>query len=212
VSRDVLVVCCPAQCASAGLLILLGLAFAPVFCAAGIGPGPRPSAADAAHAVSPTQLKAGRQAFATVASVLTHPRCQNCHPSGDAPLQFADSKPHFMNVQRGDDGRGRPGQRCVSCHGQQNLPGLHMPPGVASEWRLAPREMAFQGKTPDELAEGLAASGMSGRELLRHVEDDPLVLYGWSPGDGRGPVSVGHDAFVSAFETWVEAGMPRPSE
>jgi hypothetical protein len=44
------------------------------------------------------------------------------------------------------------------------------------------------------------------------VEEDPLVLYGWSPGDGRGPVSVGHDDFVEAFETWVQAGMPRPSE
>jgi len=28
----------------------------------------------------------GLVAFETVRTVLQHPRCQNCHPSGDAPL------------------------------------------------------------------------------------------------------------------------------
>ena len=40
-------------------------------------------------------------AFRTVASVLTSPRCLNCHSSYDGPLQGDDHHPHAMNVRRG---------------------------------------------------------------------------------------------------------------
>ena len=36
-----------------------------------------------------------------------HPRCMNCHPSGDVPLQGDDSHLHVQNVKRGDDGQGK---------------------------------------------------------------------------------------------------------
>jgi hypothetical protein len=36
----------------------------------------------------------GRIAFETVRAVLQHPRCQNCHPEGDAPLQGDDGHAH----------------------------------------------------------------------------------------------------------------------
>src|SRR6201996_7971632 len=45
-------------------------------------------------------------AFMSVYKVLMSPRCMNCHPSGDAPLQGDDSHIHTMNVKRGVDGKG----------------------------------------------------------------------------------------------------------
>src|SRR5262245_4652340 len=49
---------------------------------------------------------ASRAAFLEVYKVLMHPRCLNCHPSGDAPLQGDESHPHIQNVRRGKDGKG----------------------------------------------------------------------------------------------------------
>ena len=48
----------------------------------------------------PEQNPEGIQAFQQVYQVLQHPRCLNCHPSGDAPLQNEDSQPHAMNISR----------------------------------------------------------------------------------------------------------------
>jgi len=52
-------------------------------------------------------------AFATVQRVLQHAGCQNCHVSGDAPLQFDAGLPHQMKVVRGPDGHGAPGLPCL---------------------------------------------------------------------------------------------------
>ena len=94
---------------------------------------------------------AGLQAFDTVYAVLTHPRCMNCHPAGDRPLQFDDSRSHALNVQRGPDDRGRVGMRCTTCHQQANHDSPHLPPG-SPVWRLAPKAQAFEGRSPRELA------------------------------------------------------------
>ena len=50
---------------------------------------------------------ASRAAFLEVYKVLMHPRCMNCHPTGDVPLQGDDSHLHAQNVQRGPDGKGK---------------------------------------------------------------------------------------------------------
>src|SRR5215472_16276986 len=60
--------------------------------------------------------------FEIVRSVLQDPRCQNCHPAIDRPLQTDQSVPHTMNVQRGPDGHGLPGAHCGTCHGKANPP------------------------------------------------------------------------------------------
>jgi hypothetical protein len=41
---------------------------------------------------------ASKAAFKEAYKVLMHPRCMNCHPMGDAPLQGDDSHPHTMSV------------------------------------------------------------------------------------------------------------------
>ncbi len=95
------------------------------------------------------------RAFETVRSVLQHPRCQNCHIPGDAPLQFDAGLRHTQNVVRGAKGHGATAMECATCHQTQNSPesyGVNAPPG-APTWHLPPPEtkMVFIDLSPREL-------------------------------------------------------------
>jgi hypothetical protein len=158
----------------------------------------------------------GLEAFETVRAVLQHPRCQNCHVPGEAPLQFDEGRVHAQEVLRGAEGKGAPGLPCSTCHGTANPPasyGAHMPPG-APNWHLPPpeRKMVFIGLSSGELCRNLkdeSSNGGKNRDaLVRHVASDKLVLWGWNPGVGRDPVSIPHDQFVAKFKQWVAAGAP----
>jgi hypothetical protein len=158
-------------------------------------------------------------AFQTVKAVLQDPRCQNCHPAIDAPLQGDESRVHDQNIQRGPAGRGAPGAECTTCHGVANLPpsyGSNVPPGVSAGWHMPPpdQRMVFVGMSSRELCEGLKDRSRNGGKdfpaLVKHVSSDPLVLWGWAPGTGRKPVQIPHDRFVAEFKTWAAAGGPCP--
>jgi mono/diheme cytochrome c family protein len=159
--------------------------------------------------------KASQAAFLEAYKVFMHPRCMNCHPDGDAPLQGDDSHVHAQNVRRGPDGKGLYALKCANCHQDANLPGEHMPPGNPN-WHLLPPEtpMVFQGRSPRELAEQLVDpkrnGGKSLEQLLHHVSKDPLVMWGWNPGDGRTKPPLTHDEFAAAMRTWIENGAVAP--
>ncbi len=185
------------------------LLLSPVVPLALLACGPRPSAEEHAQAVA---------AFASVQQVFQHPRCQNCHIPGDAPLQFDAGLPHAMQVARGPEGHGAPGLPCATCHAESNPPasyGPNTPPG-APHWGLPPPEhkMAWIGLAPAALCETIkdrkANGGRDFDALIKHVSEDKLVLWGWSPGHGRAPVSVPHDQFVARFTQWAAAGGPCP--
>lgn len=152
------------------------------------------------------------EAFRTVARVLRHPRCLNCHPSGDVPRVGDDAHLHLMNVQRGPHDHGVPGARCSTCHQSRNqdLAGI---PG-APHWGLAPRAMGWEGLDDHALAEQLKDRDRNGdrslQDLLHHMEQDPLVLWGWAPDRGRTPVPIAHDDFVRALRVWIETGAVSP--
>jgi hypothetical protein len=160
----------------------------------------------------------GLVAFETVRGVLQHARCQNCHPAGDVPLQGDDSHPHPQNIQRGADGKGMIGARCTTCHGPGNPPdsyGRNVPPGASTGWRMPKPEekLVFVGVSPRALCEHVrdpAHNGGMDAAKLRHHLDDPLVTWGWNPGFGRTPIPVPREAFLDAFTTWMNAGMPCP--
>ncbi len=76
-----------------------------------------------AYAQTAADAAASARAFVKASQVFFHPRCVNCHPAGDAPLQGDESRPHAMNVKRGPDGQGTKGVRCSNCHQTKNLPG-----------------------------------------------------------------------------------------
>ena len=150
-------------------------------------------------------------AFLTAYPVFMHPRCRNCHPAGDVPLQGEDSHLHAQNVTRGPDGKGLYALKCANCHGLANPPGEHMPPGNPN-WHLTPvtMRMTFEGRTPAELARQLQDpkqnGGKSLEQLIHHVEEDPLVLGGWSPGLGRSTPPISHKEFTTKLREWVDKG------
>jgi len=160
----------------------------------------------------------GLVAFETVRTVLQHPRCQNCHPAGDAPLQGDDSHAHQQNVQRGPEGRGVVGMECTTCHGPANPSskyGEHIPPGNAEGWHMPTPAMklVFVGVAPRALCEQIkdpARNGGKDLAALRKHLDSPLVTWGWDPGFGRAAVPIARDQFLAAWETWAKAGTPCP--
>ena len=157
---------------------------------------------------------ASRAAFLEVYKVLMHPRCMNCHPKGDRPLQGNDSHLHMMNVKRGETGTGKYALKCGNCHQEKNLAGANMPPGNPN-WHLPPAKMrmVFQGKTAHELALQLVDpkqnGGQSMQQLLLHASDD-LVLWGWNPGDGRAKPPLTHEEFEKQWRIWIENGAAAP--
>jgi mono/diheme cytochrome c family protein len=158
---------------------------------------------------------ASRAAFLEAYKVFMHPRCMNCHPSGDVPLQGDDSHLHVQNVKRGPDGKGLYALKCANCHQEANLPGANMPPGNPN-WRLPKAEMplVFQGKSPAELARQLKDpkqnGGKSLEQLLQHVSEDKLVLGGWDPGDGRTKPPLTYAEFAAKVREWIEKGAAIP--
>ena len=159
-----------------------------------------------------TSVKAFMEAY----TVLKHPRCMNCHPAGDVPLQGEDSHIHTMLPQRGLDGKGVYAMKCNNCHQPTNTPGLHTPPGNPN-WHLPPAamKMVFEGKSPRELAQQLLDPARNGHktkeQLIEHVTSDGLVLGGWNPGEGRSLPPLSHKDFASKFKTWIETGAYIPS-
>ena len=168
-----------------------------------------------AYAQAKNDSAASARAFRKAYDVLLHPRCLNCHPNGNQPLVGDESEPHPMNIQRGPKGMGEKGLWCSTCHQGKNLPGMHMPPG-APGWQLptADMPMVFQGKTPKQLCEQMKDPAKNGNrtpeQVVEHVREAPIVLWGWNPGEGRTPVSISHVEFVKHMTDWVKKGAACP--
>jgi len=179
-------------------------------------PPPAGASADTVKASPFRDEAASRAAFLAAYPVFMHPRCMNCHPAGDVPLQGEDSHPHLQNVKRGPDGRGLYALRCPNCHQAQNPSAGGMPPGHP-EWRLPPANMRIilQGKTPAELARQLKDPKQNGgktlEKIIKHVSDDSLVRQsGWSPMEGKSKPPLTHDEFATKIREWIEKGAAVP--
>jgi hypothetical protein len=155
---------------------------------------------------------ADRHPFDAIGQTLSSPRCMNCHPRGDRPMQGPGVRPHPMNVQRGRDDRGRVAMRCTGCHGDRNnertgIPGVH-------DWRLAPATMGWVGRSAPELCRMLKDRKANGNRdieaLAAHMTSDPFILWAWHAGRDRAPPPLPFDAYRSAVQRWVAAGAPCP--
>src|SRR5688500_10259130 len=95
------------------------------------------------------QVETSSTSFGAIAAVLQSPRCMNCHPAGEAPLQTDESRPHKQNIQRVFSSLGG---SCMTCHQEATMPGANLPPG-APHWSMPPADtpMVFEGKTPAQL-------------------------------------------------------------
>ena len=154
------------------------------------------------------------KAFMQVYKVLMSPRCMNCHPSGDIPLQGDDSHLHTMFPKRGKEGKGVYAMKCSNCHQPTNTAGLNTPPGNPN-WHLPPADMkmVFQGRTAHQLAKQIMdpkQNGHKNKEQLIEHADDGLVLAAWNPGEGRTLPPMSHAEFKKAWITWIEKGAYDP--
>lgn len=154
------------------------------------------------------------KAFMKVYKVLMSPRCMNCHPAGNAPLQGDDNHVHTMNVVRGQDGKGVYAAKCSNCHQPVNAPGLHAPPGNP-KWQLPPSDMkmVFQGRTPRQLALQIMNYNLNGhkdkQQLIEHARDT-LIKAAWNMGEGRAAPPMTYSAFVDAWDSWIKKGGYAP--
>ena len=152
--------------------------------------------------------------FMKVYQVLMSPRCMNCHPSGDIPLQGDDSHLHTMSPKRGKDGKGLYAMKCSNCHQPTNSPGLHTPPGNP-KWALPPADMkmVFEGKSPRQLALQIMDYQRNGHknkaQLIEHARDT-LVKAGWNMGEGRKPPPLSYREFVEVWDDWIKKGGIAP--
>ena len=151
--------------------------------------------------------------FTELGKVLTHPRCVNCHPAGDRPHQTDGARPHQPPVWRGADGHGLPAMRCSSCHGAANFEPGRMP--GHPEWQLAPRSMAWEGKTLPEICAQIKDPARNGNrkveDLIHHIGEDTLVGWAWAPGYGRTPAPGTQKQAGALVEAWVKTGAACPA-
>ncbi len=157
--------------------------------------------------------------FEKMMDVLTHKRCMNCHPSDNIPKQGEDSHPHYFGMARGEGNLGFPATNCNTCHQEENNEFSGVP--GAPHWSLAPATMKWGGLSRTEIATSILDKkrngGRSRQEVMKHLTEDALVLWAWTPGiDAEGnlreapPVPV--DEYVEAVKEWFEAGAIIPAE
>jgi len=189
--------------------------FLVVLIACAIGPAMPPRAwgqsASGKDAATPATRDAGLAAWQQVYSVLTHPRCVNCHTATNYPQQV-----------RGPGDKGVPGLNCATCHQSANAESTGVPGGP--NWHLAPLSMKWQdpqdrilssAQVCQSLTDRAKNHNLDGAGILKHHEEEPLVLWAFQPGHRRDGTArslppLTHDEFVAATRTWVEAGTPCP--
>lgn len=156
--------------------------------------------------------------FTEMGKVIQSPRCLNCHPRTDQPTQGDSLLPHEPPVTRGADGHGAPGLACATCHGPANVTfanGTGSIPGHP-DWHLAPREMAWQGKTLAEICRQIKDPARNGNkslsDLVEHHGKDKLVGWAWHPGQGRKPAPGTQAQFGALTQAWIDTGAHCPSK
>jgi cytochrome c5 len=151
--------------------------------------------------------------FTELGKVLTHPRCLNCHPAGDRPRQGDTARLHQPPVERGPDGFGLPAMRCPICHQAANFEPARVPGNPI--WHLAPREMAWEGKSLGEICAQIKDPARNGNRtleaLVEHIGADHLVGWAWAPGSGRKSAPGTQKEAGALVEAWIKTGAACPS-
>jgi hypothetical protein len=166
------------------------------------------------------QAERSRALFNEVAKVVTHPRCMNCHPAGEHPMQGNDRHEHLPPAFRGEGGSGIPGLTCSACHTEKNFTLVGTDASYKSipghpRWQLAPLEMAWQGKSLRQICEQLKDPARNGGRTLallqEHFAKDDLVAWGWAPGEGREPAPGSQQQLGELAQAWIDSGAQCPN-
>ena len=164
----------------------------------------------------PDTAERARAIFIEIGKLLTHPRCMNCHPAADRPLQGADHHEHMPPVWRGE--HGHLATNCSGCHTEHNFTlteaaSYKSIPGHP-RWGLAPIEMAWQGKASAEICHQIKDPARNGGRSLallhEHMAKDDLVGWAWHPGPGRQPAPGTQEEFGAIVAAWIDSGAECP--
>jgi hypothetical protein len=167
--------------------------------------------------IQDTQARS-RALFTEAAKVIMNPRCMNCHPKTDSPLQGNDQHVHLPPVSRGDGGVGVAGAPCAMCHTEHNFrlaekASYQSIPGHP-RWGLAPIEMAWEGKSMGEICTQLKDPARNGgrdlRLLQEHFAKDDVVAWAWNPGAGRAPAPGTQAQLGELIKAWIDTGAQCP--
>jgi hypothetical protein len=157
-----------------------------------------------------------RALFAEIGKLLTHPRCLNCHPAGDHPLQGADHREHMPPVWRGDTGH--LATDCSGCHTDRNVT-LHEAASYQSipghpRWAVAPLSMAWENKSIGDICRQIKDVNLNGgrdlAQLQDHIAADDLVGWAWNPGEGREPAPGSQQQAGELMKAWIDTGAECP--
>lgn len=191
-------------------LIVAALAAAPACAETVIDPLPEGS----------VTLQDGLAAWDRIYEVASHPRCSNCHVGPSArPMwsgpSYGRTRPHGMNVNAGLSRMGAETVPCSTCHAINEIGGNtapHMAPQVASDWRLAPEEAYWFGKSSVEICAQLRDPDLNGGrshvDIAAHLDHDVILHWAWNPGGGREPAPYSLQEHVNDILAWGAAGMP----
>ncbi len=152
--------------------------------------------------------------YTEASKVITSARCVNCHPMDDSPRQRDAHELHDPPVVRGPKDEGVPGQMCSTCHQDANVE-LARVPG-APKWHLAPKEMAWLGKSAAQICvqikDPARNGGKSLDQIVDHMAHDPLVGWGWHPGADRKPAPGTQAKLGALVEAWAKNGAACPED
>ena len=127
-----------------------------------------------------------------------------------------------MNINAGDSRIGAETIPCSTCHrtSQKLDSENHAPPHFGLDWRLAPVEFEWFGKSEKEVCEQLKDPERNGdrdwKGLAEHLVIDAghrgPVLWGWNPGGDRESAPYSLQEHVDDMVIWGAAGQPCPTE
>lgn len=172
-------------------------------------------------------IEEGLVAWSRIFEVAIHPRCANCHTGpSDRPMwsgpSYGETRVHGMNVLAGASRIGAETLLCSTCHTtkQEDWSNAnevaHAAPRVAMNWRLAPVEAHWFGRSSEQICAQLrnpATNGNRGMlELAEHLDHDLILHWAWAPGGGREPAPYSLQEHVNDILAWGVAGMPCPQD
>lgn len=161
----------------------------------------------------------GLAAWTRIYEVTSHPRCSNCHVGADnIPMwsgpSYGKPQKHGMNINAGESRIGAEFIECSTCHSERvginDMP--HAAPQVAMNWRLAPVEAEWFGKSSTEVCNQLRDPAQNGDRdfmaIAQHLDHDLILHWAWTPGGGREPAPYSLQEHVNDVLAWGVAGQP----
>ena len=157
-----------------------------------------------------------RAIFGEMGKFITNPRCMNCHPAGDHPLQGNDQHEHMPPVWRAESGHFE--VPCAECHSGKNTTlnegaSYQSIPGHP-RWGFAPMSMTWQYKSLREICLQIKDVSLNGGRdlaaLQEHIAKDDLVGWAWNPGAGREPAPGNQELAGRLVQAWIDSGAECP--